>query len=72
MPSHVVATTRMCPDITTSGSKTALTENQCPTHATEETGPTLGDVRTPLGGFFGPGKEQEQLKITAVISANLL
>ena len=72
MPSHVVATTRMCPDITTSGSKTALIENQCPTHVMEETGPTLADVRTSLGGFFGPGKEREQLKIIPVISANLL
>lgn len=72
MPSHVVATTRMCPDIITSGGKTALIENQCPAHVTEETGPTLGDVRTSLGVFFGPGKEREQLKIIAVISANLL
>ena len=41
MPSHVAATARMCPDIAKSGGKTALTENQCPTRVTEETGPTL-------------------------------
>ena len=71
-PSHVVATTRTCPDIAKSGGKTALIENQCPTQVTEETGPTLDDVRTSLGGFLGPGKEREQLKIIAVIFANLL
>ena len=72
MPSHVVATTRTCPDYAKSGGKTALIENQCPTRVTEETGPTLDDVRTSLGGFLCPGKEREQLKIIAVIFANLL